>query len=57
MLPKKFEGFVNQRDVEWLRREVGVGLADLLAGQTAALDVDDIKREARRRWNSRQKRG
>ena len=56
MLPKKFEGFVNQRDVEWLRREVGVGLADLLAGRTAALDVDDIKREARRRWNSRQKR-
>jgi len=53
MLPKKFEGFVNQRDVEWLRREVGVGLADLRAGRTVALDVEDIKREARRRWNTR----
>ena len=56
MLPKKLEGFANQADVEWLRREVQVGLADLRAGRTVALDVEDIKCEARGRWNSRQKR-
>ena len=53
MLPKKLERFANQPDLGWLRREVGVGLADLRAGRTVALDVEDIKREARRRLNTR----